>query len=127
MTRNPLHQPLKRLTPFLVMLAILTSPSAGAENIDVLMNSLFPSKTLSYIGYTSVERQDVLLRDPLDRKFLIVDFRFQSEPVTENLQASIHTICMAMIRDRDLMQKLARQGYDMVSVAFDRRSQYDCL
>jgi hypothetical protein len=104
----------------------LASQSARAENIDLLMSSLFPAQELSYIGYTSVEREEVQPQSPLDRKYLVVDFRFQS-PSAENLQASIHTICMAMIRDRDLMQRLTQQGYDMVSVAFDRRSQYDCL
>ena len=31
------------------------------------------------------------------------------------------------VEDRDLIRQLSDSGYDMVSVAFDRRSQFDCL
>jgi hypothetical protein len=34
---------------------------------------------------------------------------------------------MALLKDRDLIRHLSDSGYDMVSVAFDRRSQFDCL
>lgn len=109
------------------LLALAASQSARAENIDLLMSGLFASEGPTYIGVTSVNREDIPASANYERKYLIVDFRFPHEPPEPNLQASIHTICMAMIRDRDLMQRLTQQGYDMVSVAFDRRSQYDCL
>lgn len=109
------------------LLALGLSQSARAENIDLLMNGLFQSNGPTYIGVTSVSREDIPESANYERKYLIVDFRFPGEPAEMNLQASIHTICMAMIRDRDLMQRLTQQGYDMVAVAFDRRSQYDCL
>ncbi|TBW58238.1 hypothetical protein EZI54_05045 [Marinobacter halodurans] len=101
--------------------------SARAENIDLLMSGLFQTDGPTYIGATSVSRDDIPDSANYARKYLIVDFRFQQQPPDSSLQASIHAICMAMIRDRDLMQRLTHQGYDMVSVAFDRRSQYDCL
>jgi hypothetical protein len=34
---------------------------------------------------------------------------------------------MTLLRDQDLIRRLSQSGYDMVSVAFDRRSQFDCL
>ena len=34
---------------------------------------------------------------------------------------------MTLLEDRDLIRQLSDSGYDMVSVAFDRRSQFDCL
>lgn len=101
-------------------------PAAQAENIDLLMSGLFKQGP-TYIGMTSVDRDNIPETAHYDRKYLIVDFRYQDMPDDSGLQASINTICMAMIRDQDLMQRLSRQGYDMVSVAFDRQSQYDCL
>ncbi|WP_227546022.1 hypothetical protein [Marinobacter fonticola] len=101
--------------------------SARAENIDLLMSALFTSEGPTYIGASSISREDIPEAANYERKYLIVDFRFNNAPPAPHLQSSIHTICMAMIRDRDLMQRLTQQGYDMVAVAFDRRSQYDCL
>jgi hypothetical protein len=46
---------------------------------------------------------------------------------TEQLQASVHKVCMTLLKDRELIRQLSDSGYDMVSVAFDRRSQFDCL
>lgn len=101
--------------------------SARAENIDLLMSGLFTAAGPTYIGATSINREDIPETANYERKYLIVDFRFSNQPPEPHLQSSVHTICMAMIRDRDLMQRLTQQGYDMVAVAFDRRSQYDCL
>lgn len=112
-------------TGFLAAMAL--SASARAENIDLLLSSLFQTDGPTYIGATSVNRDDIPDSANYAKKYLIVDFRFRQQPPDSSLQASIHTICMAMIRDHDLMQRLTHQGYDMVSVAFDRRSQYDCL
>lgn len=106
-------------------LAIATS--ARAENLDVLMSGLFAQDQPTYIGFDSVEREDIPVSAAVERKYLIVDFRFTTPPANEQLQASVHKICMTLIRDRDLIQTLSDSGYDMVSVAFDRQSQYDCL
>ena len=64
---------------------------------------------------------------PFERKYLIVDFRFESEPPQEQLQANVHRVCMALLKDRELIRSLSDSGYDMVAVAFDRKSQFDCL
>jgi hypothetical protein len=34
---------------------------------------------------------------------------------------------MTLLKDRELIRSLSDSGYDMVSVAFDRKSQFDCL
>ena len=115
-----------RLLPALAVSALLACP-ARAENIDVLMSSVFPQQQPSYIGFDSVERVDIPKSSNVDRKYLIVDFRFHETPPQETVQASIHRICMTLIKDRDLIRSLSERGYDMVSVAFDRQSQYDCL
>lgn len=109
------------------MLSTLATPFARAENIDVVMNEVFPQQQPTYIGFDSVERSDIPTTARVDRKYLIVDFRFQSMPHQEQLQASVHEICMALLRDRALIQSLSDSGYDMVAVAFDKTSQYDCL
>ncbi|AOY89022.1 hypothetical protein BKP64_13085 [Marinobacter salinus] len=101
---------------------------AHAENLDILMNQVFPQGQATYIGYQSVEREDIPVTSAVDRKYLIVDFRFDArQPPTEQLQASVHKVCMTLLKDRELVRHLSDSGYDMVSVAFDRRSQFDCL
>lgn len=107
---------------------LLSAPAVHAENIDVLMSGVFPQEQATYIGYESVEREDIPASSVVDRKYLIVDFRFESlQPVDEQLQASVHKVCMTLLKDRELIRHLSDSGYDMVAVAFDRRSQFDCL
>lgn len=115
--------------PFItaLLLSLGLAGQAQAENLDVLMSGLFSEDQPAYIGFDSVEREDIPVSAAVDRKYLIVDFRFSTPPANEQLQASVHKICMALIRDRELIRTLSDSGYDMVSVAFDRQSQYDCL
>ncbi len=102
--------------------------SAHSENLDVLMSQVFPQEQATYIGYESVEREDIPTSAAVERKYLIVDFRFEAaQPPVEQLQASVHKVCMTLLKDRDLIRQLSDSGYDMVAVAFDRRSQFDCL
>ncbi|HTN35394.1 MAG TPA: hypothetical protein VL091_15420 [Marinobacter sp.] len=108
--------------------ALLASHCAFAENLDVLMSQVFTQNQATYIGFESIEREDIPVTSTVDRKFLIIDFRFETrEPPAEQLQASVHKICMTLLKDRDLVRHLSDSGYDMVSVAFDRQSQFDCL
>ena len=107
---------------------LLSAPLVHAENLDVLMSHVFPEAQATYIGYESVERQDIPASAAVERKYLIVDFRLASNDMaSEQLQASVHKVCMTLLKDRDLIRQLSDSGYDMVSVAFDRRSQFDCL
>ena len=107
---------------------LLSAPFAHGENLDVLMSQVFPEAEATYIGYESVERQDIPASAAVDRKYLIVDFRLASNQLaSEQLQASVHKVCMTLLKDRELIRQLSDSGYDMVSVAFDRRSQFDCL
>ena len=106
----------------------MTASVAHGENLDVLMSQVFPEAQATYIGYESVEREDIPASAAVDRKYLIVDFRLASNQMaSEQLQASVHKVCMTLLKDRDLIRQLSDSGYDMVSVAFDRRSQFDCL
>ena len=103
---------------------LFSAPFAHGENLDVLMSQVFPQAQATYIGYESVEREDIPASASVERKYLIVDFRLVSSQLpSEQLQASVHKVCMTLLKDR----QLSDSGYDMVSVAFDRRSQFDCL
>lgn len=118
----------RTLARTLVAAALLAPPLVYGENIDVLMSQLFPQQHATYIGYESIVREDIPVSAAVDRKYLIVDFRFAAgEPPSEQLQASVHKVCMTLLKDHDLIRNLSESGYDMVSVAFDRRSQFDCL
>ncbi len=106
---------------------VLTSTPASAENLDLILSGLLNGESATYIGYDSVERQDIPDTSRVERKYLIVDYRFNQTPAEEQLQASIHKVCMALLGNRELIRDLTAEGYDMVSVAFSRQSQYDCL
>lgn len=119
-----------RHSALLTLASVLISLSATpvqAENIDLLMTRLFPHNELTYIGFDSVEREDIPVASGVDRKYLIVDFRSNGENSREKQIARVHRICTTLLTNKDLISDLSRQGYDMVSVAFDRHSQYDCL
>ena len=106
----------------------LSSAQVSAENLDVLMSQVFQANEATYIGYESIEREDIPAQASVDRKYLIVDFRLASNQLASGqLQASVHKVCMTLLKDRELISYLSDSGYDMVSVAFDRRSQFDCL
>lgn len=109
------------------LLAGLLSLPAKAEDIDLLMNGLFPKGELTYIGFDSVEREDIPEASGLDRKYLIVDFRSEQKDNREDQVARVHKVCSTLLENSDLIRDLTRQGYDMVSVAFNRNYQYDCL
>lgn len=109
-----------------ILLVIVSQPTA-AGNLDLLLSGIFPDQQATYIGYESVEREDVPTTSHVERKYLIVDFRFDKDPAQDQLQASVHKVCMALLKDRELIRSLSDSGYDMVAVAFDRKSQYDCL
>ncbi|MDO6443533.1 MULTISPECIES: hypothetical protein [unclassified Marinobacter] len=107
---------------------LLSAPAVQAENLDVVMSQVFHQDHATYIGFESVEREDIPVSAAVERKYLIVDFRLAAaQPASEHLQASVHKVCMALLKDRELIRNLSDSGYDMVSVAFDRRSQFDCL
>ena len=119
--------PIRSLTGAIALLLATASQPATASNLDLLLSGIFPDQQATYIGYESVEREDIPVTSHIERKYLVVDFRFKSEPPNGQLQASVHKVCMAILKDRELIQSLSDSGYDMVAVAFDRQSQYDCL
>lgn len=113
-----------------VAVTLLLATTVQAGNLDLAMSEVFPREHATYIGYESVERKDIPASSSVDRKYLIVDFRLtdnRQSKSTKQLQASVHQACMALLKNRELIRNLSESGYDMVAVAFDRRSQFDCL
>ena len=89
---------------------LLSAPFAHGENLDVLLSQVFPQAQATYIGYESVEREDIPASASVERKYLIVDFRLASSQLaSELLQASVHKVCMALVR--------------LISYAFRRQTQ----
>ena len=110
------------------VVTLFSAPAVQAENLDIVMSQVFPLNQATYLGYESVEREDIPVSAAIERKYLIVDFRLATATsASEQLQASVHKVCMALLKDQELVRSLSDSGYDMVSVAFDRRSQFDCL
>ncbi|NMT63258.1 hypothetical protein [Marinobacter orientalis] len=118
---------IRSITGTFILLLAMASQPVTAGNLDLLLSGIFPDQQATYIGYESVEREDIPTTSHIERKYLVVDFRFRSDSAGDQLQASVHKVCMALLKDRELIQSLSDSGYDMVSVAFDRQSQYDCL
>ncbi|MGM0569781.1 hypothetical protein [Marinobacter sp.] len=109
------------------LLSVFSAAPVHAENIDLLMTRLFPQNELTYIGFDSVEREDIPAASGADRKYLIVDFRSDGDDTREQQIARVHRICTTLLTNTDLISDLSQQGYDMISVAFDRHYQYDCM
>ena len=61
------------------------------------------------------------------KTYLLLDFDGRSLNQRSKRQERIHHICSRILTNRDLVRDLSRQGVHMVSVAFDRNFQYDCL
>ena len=55
---------------FMLLLALATQP-VMAGNLDVLLSGIFPDKRATYIGYESVEREDIPATSAVERKYLI--------------------------------------------------------
>lgn len=78
---------------------------------------------LFFIGYQSVQSAGAD-----GQTYMLLDFRYDGQtPRGRDLYASIDRICRTVLTNTRLVQDLSNAGYDMVSVAFDERSQYDCL
>jgi len=116
---------MKTLTRFVLLFSLSFSATA-ADHIDQVLAALYQSEgDLHYLGYDSVEYPQGDAHGI--QKYMVLDF-FSRQPFAESeLQAKVHAICMSLIRNQPLIRNLAAAGYDMVSVSFDAKSQYDCL
>lgn len=121
MTTSFLH---RMLCPLAGMVLCTAAMTVQADPLDQHLAQSFPTQSPVYIGYESVSGPNTAHDQ---KKYLILDFRFVKQPRQLNLQASISKICHTLLHDYSLLKQLDSQGYDMISVAFDRHYQYDCL
>ena len=111
----------------LALLVLLLASWAGpatADRLDERLTRTFPTQSPVYIGYERISGPNTAHDH---RQYLILDFRFVNKPDHKHLQAAVARICHRVLRDRPLLRELDHQGYDEISVAFDRHYQYDCL
>jgi len=110
----------------LVSAPLLTAAPALADDLQHSLADLFQDTgTLEYLGYESVQnpRPDQYGF----QKYMVLDFRAATRLGETERQASVHRICTSLLREVQLVRNLTERGYDMVSVAFDRHNQYDCI
>lgn len=116
---------------FFVLASAALANLSGCDSVDNSLESTVSlaipeTQGLRFIGQESVEHEVVDYYG--NEKYLVLDFRYEGKSLDEQArQANVNQICMAVFKNRELVKSLTAQGYDMVSVSFDRDSQYDCL
>ncbi len=115
---------------FWVLLGTMLTASVSASSLSVIHAALADidrqAGGVYLIGYQSVEHAHV---DSFGAsKYIVLDFRADTAQFAEEQAvANVEIICREIINNRALLKDLSEMGYDMVSVAFDDASQFDCL
>ncbi len=118
-----MKQTLQSLILF-VALGFIALASEADELGELLQSHFQGSEEFQLMGYEKVEQ---LHADEYGAmRYLVMDFdpRLASRV---GVQQSVHSICSSLLSDMQLIQRLSHAGFDMLSVSFDRQSQYDCL
>ena len=115
------------LTPAILLVAALMviTPWASASGTaleDRLSSTLAPVNA-GFQGY----EQATVAENGYPKTYLLLDFEGDNLSRREQRQERIHHICSRILTNRDLVEDLSRRGVHMVSIAFDRQYQYDCL
>ena len=105
------------------MMFSLATVSEADELSSRLESHFFEDNSVRFVDYESVEQAHV--DEYGGMRYLVMDFDLLV--ASNDLQTNIHQICNTVLSDGQLVQDLSHSGYDMVSVSFDRQSQYDCL
>ena len=106
--------------------AFLLGFSAQTLAEDSLGKRLTATLEQLHASYEGYERATVP-ENGYAKTYLLLDFDGRNLSRREERQERIHHICSRILTNRDLVRDLSRQGVHMVSVAFDREYQYDCL
>lgn len=114
------------LTVLTLMLAASSlayaDPAQGAE-LEERLETALGEMGGEFLGHESV----AVPEDGHPKKYLLLDFEGQQSARKQDRQQRIHSICMQILKDRELVRDLSLDGFHMVSVAFNKRFQYDCL
>lgn len=122
MSRPPSNPLAVRLA---LIMAVITGPAIAADLDQRLQQQLSPVQS-GFVGHEAVTVSERSLQE----KYLILDFRLNDERLLRDqnqMQASVHIICTTILSNRQLLSDLSQNGFSRVAVAFDERSQYDCL
>jgi hypothetical protein len=103
-------------------LATVTEADELSSRLQSHFNSDSSSQDVRFLNYESVDQ--VHADEFGGVRYLVMDFDLLT--ASNNIQSNIHQICNTVLSDRQLIKDLSHDGYDMVSVSFDRQSQYDC-
>jgi len=105
-------------------LAVVSFRSDADTVHDAIRSNFELEPALQFINYESILPSHA--GDFGGIKYLVIDF----EPLRTaqlTLQPAIHRACQKILNDIPLLTQLSVEGYNMVSVSFDRQHQYDCL
>lgn len=119
---------IRNLTLTVLALMFTAAPSAGAGEtqtgqLEKRLKTALGEVGSEYLGHESV----AVPEDGHPKKYLLLDFEGQQSARKQDRQQRIHSICMQILRNRELVRDLSQEGFHMVSVAFNKRFQYDCL
>ena len=113
------------------VVCILLSSIGQADSKRQVLHAAFQeiddsAEKINLIGYQSLEYSEP---DQVGvKKYIILDFRPSGMKLVENEEVThVDKICRQIVRNNHLLHNLVSLGYEMVSVAFDDTSQYDCL
>ena len=113
------------LVPFLAA-TLLLSPATVADASERLEDRLAATLKKLHASYEGYE-QATVPENGHPKTYLLLDFEGDNLSRREQRQERIHHICSRILTNRDLVEHLSRRGVHMVSVAFNRQYQYDCL
>lgn len=107
---------------FLLMFSLASM--SDADELSSRIESHFNAQSdYRFLAYESIDQAHA--DEYGSMRYLVMDFDITL--ASNDIQGDIHSICSVVLNDRELIRDLSRSGYDMVSVSFDRQSQYDCL
>lgn len=119
---KPLQSTFQGLVLFVAMFSL--AAISEADEFSSRLESHFNSdSSYRFINYESVNQAHA--DEYGSMRYLVMDFDLRV--ASNDVQSSIHQICNIVLADRQLVKDISRNGYDMLSVSFDRQSQYDCL
>ena len=117
-----LNKIIQTLVLFIAMFSL--AAVSEADELSTVLEAHFDNAyALKYVTYESIDRAHA--DEYGSMRYLVMDFELAL--ASADLQGSIHHICSSVLEDKSLISRLSAAGFDMVSVSFDRQSQYDCL
>jgi len=117
-----LNKMIQALVLFVAMFSL--AAMSEADELSTALEAHFDNElALKYVTYESIDQ--VHADEYGSMRYLVMDFELAL--ASADLQGNIHRICSSVLEDKSLISRLSAAGFDMVSVSFDRQSQYDCL